>query len=466
VLIALAVAELLPFIAALSDGAAIAWAMVAAMLCNLALAGLLLSAFRHLPGRDDARTAFVMPVLVFVGGGLAASLPFAFSGVLRFDRAVFESISALTTTAASVMPETAELPRAILLWQGVLAWLGGMATVILVFWLIKPLRIGGLGLVRSTFPPGEGRGFLDRLRATAVRVLVLYASFAVLAMALMMIAGLAPFDAVRSGLSMVATAGYRPVLSGDLSVGAQIVFIAAMLLGAINASLLWPILSGRPWLLPMDAETRTLIAIVLAGAAALAILSEGSAPGAWVADMWRGLFLSVSLLTTTAITAPAEAFHLPVESALVAAILALVGGCAGSTAGGVKLLRARLLFAQAQRELARLAYPHRAMPSRYGATRVGPAELGGFWLALMAFLIAFSLGALGLAFDGAGPRTALALALAGLANAGGLAALIDPSFPGYQGLSATQQAIFAFLALVGRADAALVAGLIARSLWR
>ena len=465
ILIILCLAQLLPLIFAMSEGPEAVSVFLYPMAGCLAAAGFLLVAFRDLSPASGLRSAFIMPLLVFVGGGVAASLPFLLSGALGPADAVFEAVSALTTTAATLLPSTAEMPASLLLWQSILAWIGGIATVVLTLTFLKPMRVGGLGLVKNTFPSGEGRGFFTLLRSMSVKVALIYAVLGVMAVTLLLIAGLTPFDALRSGLALLATADYGPVEQPGWTAGGYLAATACMLAGSVNAALYWPLLSGRVHRSIRDVELRTFLFLILASWLLLTgLLLEGVENLA--AALWRGLLLTVSFASTTGLDAHAYAGAGRVEIVLVAAALCLVGGCAASSTGGVKVLRLHLLFSQADRELDRLAYPHRTLPGRYGGVRVTDHDLAGFWLALIAFLIAFSIGSLVIALDGASPQSAMALAVAGLANVASLAEIADKNFFGYAGLSEGQKFVFALLSVIGRADAAFVAALILRSFWR
>lgn len=465
-LVILAGAALIPLVAAFSDPPGLAGAFWLAILSKLAVACLLLTACRGLPAAQDVRVAFALPPLWFAACSLAAALPFAYAGVLGPGAAWFEALSALSTTAASQFADSREVPRSLLMWQGVLAFLGGWATVVAVLAIARPLNVGGLRLMPDHFPPGRGRGLFDRLHGVAGRAATLYGALAGLAFVLLLVAGLTPFDALRSGLSGLATAGYRPLVDGDLSLGAQVALAVLMLAGAINPTLYWPILSARPWLVPSDGESRGFAAFIAVTALILALIFAAKGDASLLGSLWRGLFQAVSIVSTTGLSVPPTVPALPLEAAIVAAIAVLVGGCAGSTAGGLKILRLRLLTGQAERELARLAYPSRALPVRYGGQRLSAADVSGLWLALMATLTAFSFGTLAMALDGTDPRGSLALALAGLTNAGALAWQIDPDFLGYAGVSGVQKSVIGLLSIIGRVDAVLVSVLILRGVWQ
>lgn len=464
-LLILAIAQIPPLIAALGDDLIHVQAFVASILLCITIAGLLLIAFRGLDGGGALQTPFFLPLVIFAGGSMAGALPFLLSRALMPGGAWFESLSALTTTAATLLPPAQESASSLLLWQAVLAWIGAVATVLLVLAFLRPMRIGGLGLITNTFPGGAGRDFFSILRTMFAKIAVIYLSLGVLAIVLMLIAGLSPYNAVRSGLAFLATADYGPISGEPLSPGARLAAMACMVAGSVNVAFYWPLLSGRPSGIGSDQEIRTFVILLLIFALGV-ILIDLQGPQDLTAAIWRSIFVTISLASTTGVDLNGALEDQGVALGLMAAIICLVGGCAASGTGGIKVIRLYLLFTQAERELDRLAFPRRALAKRYSGQTMQAVDLNGFWLALMAFLLAFSIGALVMAIDGSRPIAAMALSVAGLANIASLVDFIDPNFLGYGGLSNLQRTVFAILSVVGRADAAFLSALVLRNFWR
>ena len=274
-----------------------------------------------------------------------------------------------------------------------LQWLGGYAT--LVFVVVLAPRIARSGPA----PPA---------RRVAARAAAIYLPATAAAAAALALAGAPLLEACCYAMSAVSTGGFAPDDAGPAALGraAQAVLMLAMIAGALDLPALWRRGAGSAETIPFAA-----LAAVGAGGLALALGGGGDA-------IWRGAFAAVSALTTAGFSAglesPAPAFVL-----LALAGLAFVGGAGASTAGGMKLFRARLLVARSRRELERLAHPHRAGPARAAADEAAAGAVRAFFALFIGALVVLTLV---LAALGQGFEAASILALSALTNTGPLLA--------------------------------------------
>lgn len=432
-LLALAAAQLAPLaLAAAEADAASARSFAFGAGCALFLGVVLILAGSGREKRLDRRETLFFAVSGWGVAGAFAAIPLALSGVAGgLSNSLAEAVSGVTATGLVVIEDTGAAPRAALLWRAVLQWLGGYATVLFAGALAPQIaRVAPAPRPREWTRPGAWR--------TARAAAAIYASLTAAAAAALALAGAPPFDAVCYAMSAVSTGGFSTSAAGPAALGggAQAILMLAMIAGALNLLGAWRAGASRAGALAADAETRLVVFLALAGAAGVAaVLSEsGGMPPGEAAR--RALFAAVSALTTTGFPAdlPPAA---PAFVVLALAGLCLIGGASGSTAGGVKTVRALVLVRQSLHEMRRLAQPHRVAAIRAGRATVSETAMQGVWaffVTFVLFLIAFTLimAAHGLSFPDASLLALSALTNSGpllleTAGAGGAPAALPPS---------------------------------------
>ncbi len=420
-------------------------------------------------GEFGRREALVFAVLVwFVLAGFGAvPLYFADFPAAPVD-ALFEAVSGLTTTGASVIQTLDEAPAAVLFWRAMLQGLGGFLTVLMMVLLLSPLGVGGLDLASNALPRGEGVDLPERLAQTARETSWVYLALVVVCGLSLWLAGMPAFDAVCHALSTVSTGGFSTRASGIGAfggLGIELVLSVFMLLGACNFTLLWVLANGRMASHRVDAETRYLVyAVVLAVflMTTLAVVEARMQPGQAARF---GLFTAISLLTTTGYESgvgPAGAGPSP---ALMIALV-LVGGASISSSGGLKLLRLAVLLKQARRELARLIHPHGVIRLRLGDRSVGDHQIWAIWSYVFVFALSLAGTAMGLSALGLSAPAAMATAVAALTNAGPALHLIEPAAPLFAELGAATKLFLGFVMVLGRVELLTFFVLLNPSYWR
>ncbi|MEQ8405265.1 MAG: potassium transporter TrkG [Oceanicaulis sp.] len=320
---------------------------------------------------------------------------------------VFESYAALTTTGAVLIdPEVA--PRSIVLWRCYLAWLGGLASLVLAATVFAALDRRGVGLRRTSLLTVERSDLFTNFGRGFRRLGAVYGLVTVLGFVALMAGGAGAFDALCLALGGVSTSGLAPQ-SGPLTAwlpGPAILALALLCLaGAWNFAVMYEYLS-RYRIQRGTGELRAMAGTALAcGLAALVIAGPASAP----AGLLDGLFaITTAGYQTTAVALPAAAIF----------FLALVGGSTISTSGGVKMPRVLLLMRRAGGELSVLSHPSAAVRTRFSGRPVSDSALAGVWVYALAFPLALGVGAAGIALGGAEFDAAWRAAAASLTNTG------------------------------------------------
>jgi trk system potassium uptake protein TrkH len=415
------------------------------------------------------RGAFLVTVAAWPLLALFGAAPFLLlDAVSTPSDAFFEALSGLTTTGATVMSGLDSASRGVLFWRAWLQWLGGLGTIVLAVSVLPMLGIGGMQSFASAMPHGDRATLEARATRTVVDVCWIYAGLTAICAVVLWGVGMPGFDAFGHALATLSTGGFSTrdaALGAFDSVAIESVLIVFMLAGAMNFTLFWALVRGRPKSIRDDPETRTLavVAAVAAVAAAYVLVGHGAIGGG---DALRhGTFAAVSAITTTGfVNQMVEPW--PTALPILLLVLMAVGGSSGSTAGGIKLMRVAHAIKQCLRELARLAHPHGVARVRYGARHVPRAAVRAMWGVVLLFLA--SLGVLsailsGLGFDAA---EALSTALATLTNAGAGLPMIAGPGANYAAMSAATKLTLSVGMILGRLELIAVVAVLTPTFWK
>ncbi len=352
---------------------------------------------RHRRQELRTRDGFVVTVMFWLVLAVSGSLPFmlAESPGLSFADAFFESMSGWTTTGATVLTGLDDLPKSILFYRQFLQWLGGMGIIVLAVAILPMLGIGGMQLYRTETPgPMKDSKLTPRITETAKALWYIYLTLTISCALGFWASGMTLFDAICHAFSTVAIGGFS---THDASMGyfdsglIESVAIFFMIISAFNFALhfyAWRYRSIKHYF--ADAEVLTLLT-VLAIVAVITVMTLINTQQYETWDAIRfGLFELVSIATTTGF-ATTDFSLWPIFLPFMLFFMAFMGGCAGSTGGGLKVIRVLLIYKQGSRELKRLIHPNAIIPIRIGGRpvddRIVEAVWGFFSVYLMLYLI-------------------------------------------------------------------------------
>ena len=416
------------------------------------------------------REGFVVVVLFWLVLGLAGSLPlYLYPGLaISFTDAVFESISGLTTTGATILVGLDDMPRAILFYRQELQWLGGMGIVVLAVAVMPMLGVGGMQLYRAEAPgPVKDRKLTPRIAETAKALWYIYLGLSVACALAYWVAGMDVFDAITHSFSTVAIGGFS---THDASIGyfdsvaIEIVCIVFMLLGGVNFALHFMALkqgSARTYLL--DAEFRMYAKLLLFVSVAVTAFLYLTSYYTNVGEAIRhGVFHAVSIGTTTGFVIGDFATW-PTFAAVLLIFASFAGGCAGSTGGGIKAIRLLLLIKQGQRELMRLIHPNAQISVKIGDQPVSDQVMESVWGFFAAYVALFIILMLILMLSEQDQITAFSAVAATMNNLGpGLGAVSA----NYASLPDYDKWVLCFAMLVGRLEIFTLLVLLMPAFWR
>jgi trk system potassium uptake protein TrkH len=407
----------------LDDGASIAFTSA---FCLILIIGLCLwLPVRHNQKELRMRDGFLVVVLFWVSLGLTGSIPLLLSDApsMSITDAVFESISGLTTTGATVITGIDYLPASILFYRQELQWLGGMGIIVLAVAIIPMLGIGGMQLYRAETPgPLKDSKLTPRITETAKALWYIYLGMTIACALLYMLAGMNMFDAITHSFSTVSIGGFS---THDKSFGyfnsmyIDAIAVIFMLLSGINFTLhflAWRNRTIRHY--RNDAELRTyfsmLAVICVICTVCLIFMGDYQDLSTAITD---SIFQTVSIATTTGFTT-AEYQSWPVFLPVLLLFSSFMGACAGSTGGGLKVFRILLLAKQGVREIKRLIHPHAIIPIKIGNKPLSDRVIDAVWGFFATYVVIFILLLLSLMATGLDQVTAFSALAACMNNMG------------------------------------------------
>lgn len=308
----------------------------------------------------STRDGFLLVTLSWVLVSAIGSLPFYFSGSIpSYTDAFFETISGFTTTGASILVNIEALPRSMLFWRSLTHWIGGMGIVVLTVAILPLMGIGGLQLIQAEAPGPTVDRLTPRIAGTAKILWFIYIGFTAAETFFLILGGMDLFDALTHTFGTLGTGGFSVKNS---SVGhyksAYIdgVITVFMLLAGINFTLHYRLLTGRLKPIYRDSELKAYLLIFISATAVVAFSLYGTLHATVGECLRYASFQTASILTSTGF-ATEDYEQWPLLGQIILFVLMFVGGCSGSTSGGIKVMRIVVLFKQAVNEMKLLIHP-------------------------------------------------------------------------------------------------------------
>lgn len=418
--------------------------------------------------RRSVRQTYLIATFGWMVPALFAALPLVYGPLqLSVTDAVFEAMAGLTATSATVIRGLDALPRGLLLWRALLGWLGGIGVIALAITVLPDLAVGGMQMFRLEVP-GPAERATSRGRRIALAILAGYCGATALLAIALWLAGMSGFEALVHAMGTISTSGAS---TSDASIGhfdsaaITLLVMLGMVLGGMPFLLFFHLLRGNRRIVARDHQLRWYFALLLLGSlgvTAWLMASRGLAP----LDAARhGALTVVSVMTGTG--------HFTLEygnwggmPAAILFFLAFVGGCAGSTSGGIKVFRFQFLFADALMQIRRLLRPHAVLIASFNRRPIPEEVLGSVMGFLFVYALSFAMLAMSLAFLGLDFVTAVSGAASALANLGpGLGPEIGPG-GSYAGLPDLAKWLLSLGMLAGRLEVFTVLVLFIPAFWR
>jgi trk system potassium uptake protein TrkH len=403
--------------------------------------------------------------------GIAGAFPYVLSGVIASPvGALFETVSGMTTTGASVIPVLEVVPKGILLWRATTHLIGGMGVLVLVVAILSVAGAGGMQLYRAEMPGPTKDRIEPRMAQTAKMLWGVYVILVVALIFLLKLGGMDWFDSVCHSFATLATGGFSTrtaSIAAYDSVYIEVVLTVFMLMAAMNFSLHYRALRGEVSAWWKDGEVRFFLAFlalcIVIGTWILHSARVADGVG-WGASFREVAFTCTSLVTTTGfVTGDFERWPVVLKPMLV--ILMLMGGCSGSTAGAIKAGRIQVMFKAIHREIRLFMQPQAAIPIKLGRKILENDTLRSILAFVALYLLVTLLGMLAMIPFSTDIQTAGSASVTCLSNVGPGFSAVGP-MANFASIPDAGKAILTLLMLVGRLELYTVLAIFMPAFWR
>jgi len=424
--------------------------------------------FRHKKNKIKVREAFFLTIISWLLIAVFASLPFVYSSSnLNYSNAFFESISGITTTGATVISNLDDLPEGILIWRSLLQWFGGIGIIVLALAILPTLQIGGMQLLHMEHDDPYEKT-LPKINQFVLEIFIIYLILTFICATLYIMSGMSTFDAVAHAMTTISTGGFsthNTSLAYFNSLNIESVSILFMIIGSLPFVIYLKLTHGDWKSLIKDDQIKLFFIILLF----LIIITT----------YWLNLNYDENILYSLRITA----FNITsiltgtgyVSSnygmwggfgLLIMLFIMFIGGCAGSTTGGIKIFRLLLLFRGARTQIKKLTHPHGVFITSFNEKSVVERTFNSIMGFFFMYILTFIASAVLLSFFNLDFLTALSAAASAISNVGpGLGSIIGPT-GNYSQISSEAKWILSITMLIGRLELFTFFVLLSISFWK
>ena len=464
----LGAAMLLPMLVDLAEGRGHWFVFAESGLITLVIGGVLsLSCANSVREGLTIQQTFLLTTGVWLALPIFGALPFWFGETeARYVDAFFEAMSGLTTTGSTVLSGLEELPKGLLLWRGILQWLGGIGIIVVAMVFLPELRVGGMQIFKTEAFDTFGK-ILPRATEIASRISVIYLALTLICALAYIGAGMDAFDATVHAMTTIATGGFANYDASFAAFGPGASYVASvfMILAALPFVRFVQLSAGTARPLIHDTQIHVFLATALAVVSLIALANVIRTETLTEPAFRTALFNSVSLMTGTGY---ANADYMQWGGFAVAVLFftGLIGGCAGSTACSIKIFRYQLLFASIRAQLQKTRSPHGIFTPRYAGRPVGEDVLNSVMSFFMFFVVTLGVLSVALALTGLDFITSISGAATALANIGpGFGDQIGPA-GNFADLNDTAKWLLSAGMLIGRLELMAVYVIFTVGFWR
>jgi len=457
-----------PFQWALFDGEHDFWPLLISALFTAGIGGLLyFIAGRNVKKNLGKREGYIIVSSAWIIISIFGAIPFLLTGAIsNYTDAFFETISGFTTTGASILPDIESMPKGLLFWRSMTHWIGGMGIIVLSLAILPFLGIGGMQLFMAEVPGPSPDKLHPRITATAKRLWGIYVILTVVETGFLILGGMNLFDGLCHAFGTMATGGFstRNTSIAEFSPYIQYVITIFMILAGTNFTLHYLALHGKLKDVWKNEEFRYYSFAILI-ATLIITLSLTFISNAHLEKAFRdSIFTVVSIITTTGFVT-ADYLIWPGVLWFFIFLLMFVGGSAGSTGGGIKVVRQLLLFKNSLLELKRLMHPHAVLPVRLNRRPVSQDIIFNILAFFLIYLIIFAIGTFVMSLMGLDFETAIGATAATIGNIGPGIGNVGP-VDNYANIPVLGKWFLSFLMLLGRLELFTVLILFSPAFWK
>lgn len=413
------------------------------------------------------REGYIIVTFAWIIISVFGALPFVISKTIpNYTDAFFETISGFTTTGATILTDVEAMPKGLLFWRSMTHWIGGMGIIVLSLAILPILGIGGMQLFVAEVPGPAPDKLHPRITQTAKRLWGIYVLLTGLETILLMFGGMSLFDALCHAFGTMATGGFSTQNNSiiDYSPYIQYIIIIFMIIAGTNFTLHFFVLRGYFKKVWNNEEYRFYIYTLLIVSTVITTALLVSHHTGFEKDFRDALFQTVSIITTTGYVT-ADYLSWPFFVWLLIFMLMFTGGSAGSTGGGVKMVRQLLLLKNSRLELKRLLHPQAVIPVRLNGKTIPQNVIFNVLAFFLIYTLIFAFGSLFMSMLGLDFETSIGSVAATLGNIGPGIGSVGP-VSNYSEIPITGKWFLSFLMLLGRLELFTVLVLFSRVFWK
>ncbi len=419
-------------------------------------------------GAIKKREGYLIVAMGWLAMITASTLPYLFSGLIpAFPDALFESVSGMTTTGASVLTDIEAAPAGILYWRSITQWIGGMGIIVLTVAIFPLLGIGGIELFVAEAPGPTSDKLHPRIQETAKRLWLIYVSLTALLTLILYGAGMTFYDAINHAFTTMATGGFstkNASMAHFDQPAMQYPIVFFMFVAGTNYTVIYLALKGKFSRVWRSDEFRAYLFLVAVFTVIVTFAVYQATELPLEKSFRDSIFMIISLVTTTGFVS-ADYTGWTSGLTMFFFILMFLGACAGSTSGGIKLVRHLVFFKNSFLEFKRIIHPRAIVPLKMNGEVVAPRIMTHIIIFLLLYMILFVLGSIALSFLGLDFLTAIGAVATSLGNVGPGIGKVGP-VDNFAWLSSEVKLILTFLMLLGRLELFTILVLFTPYFWK
>ena len=416
----------------------------------------------------NLQQAFLLTSLSWLSIAIFGSIPFIFSKLnLSLVDAFFESMSGITTTGSTIITDLSVAPKSILLWRGMLQWLGGIGIIVMAITLMPIMNVGGMQLFKISSNDTSEK-VLPRTKEIAIRLILIYLSLTIVCMFLYKLCGMGFFDSITHSMTTIATGGfsnYNDSIGHFDNFYIELTSIIFILSGSIPFIIYLKFLNGDKKIFYKDIQIKSFIKIIIISIILLYAYLIIKNKSFIEVDLMSIIFNVISILTGTGYVT--EDFskwgNFPIIFFL---ILMFIGGCAGSTSCGIKIFRVQILYQFFSNQIKRIIFPHGIFNLKYGQQGIDNKFMSSIISFIYLYILIFFIVTALLSISGLDLITSISAAATSISNVGpGLGEIIGPN-GNFSALPENSKWILSFTMILGRLEIFAILVLFLPAFWR
>ncbi len=438
------------------------------ILLYLIVGGSLVITNRSVELKISIKDAFIITVLSWILLSVLCAVPFIYTkSNLSVVDALFESMSGITTTGATILNNLDDLPKGILLWRALLQWLGGIGIVVIALVILPFLRIGGMQLFHLEGDDPYEK-FLPKIYSVVIKIVIVYTALTVLLFVLYYLNHMTIFDAVAHSLTTISTGGFSThnssfaFFSNNNILNIAIIF---MVIGSFPFLLLAQTSLTNFFLLFKDNQIRLFLLILIIAIGLIYYLARSYVDGTTLYQLTTISFNTISIISGTGFVS-SNFEEWGNYASVLFLILMFIGGCAGSTTGGLKIFRFQILFKYIELHLKKMLKPHVVLTAKFNGKKIQESTYESVMIFFFVYIMTFASSALLLSFSGLDFLTCISAAASAISNVGpGLGEIIGPN-GNYSSLTDYSKLVLTVTMFLGRLEMLTIFVLLLPSFWK